>query len=100
MVIYLCPLFINIGTLANFINPLEWVDCDFVPWNLLFWYSVHFWYDALKALPVAQIGAFLYLEPIVTVIVALIVLSEALLVASAIGGGNDTNRSVACKPSK
>lgn len=45
-----------------------------------------FWYDALKDLPVAQTGAFLYLEPIVTVIVASIVLSEPLLLASAIGG--------------
>ena len=45
-----------------------------------------FWYDALKDLPVAQTGAFLYLEPIITVIVASIVLSEALLLASAIGG--------------
>lgn len=45
-----------------------------------------FWYDALKELPVAQTGAFLYLEPIVTVIVASIVLAEALLLASAIGG--------------
>jgi len=45
-----------------------------------------FWYDALKDLPVAQTGAFLYLEPIVTVIVASIVLNEALLITSAIGG--------------
>lgn len=45
-----------------------------------------FWYDALKDLPVAQTGAFLYLEPIVTIIVASIVLAEPLLLASAIGG--------------
>jgi drug/metabolite transporter (DMT)-like permease len=45
-----------------------------------------FWYDALKDLPVAQTGAFLYFEPIVTVIVASIVLAEPLLLASAIGG--------------
>jgi len=45
-----------------------------------------FWYDALKSLPVAQTGAFLYFEPIVTVIVASIVLSEVLLLATAIGG--------------
>lgn len=45
-----------------------------------------FWYDALKDLPVAQTGAFLYLEPIVTVIVASIVLHEALFLATAIGG--------------
>ena len=29
-----------------------------------------FWYDALKVLPVAQVGMFLYIEPIVTVIVS------------------------------
>ena len=45
-----------------------------------------FWYDALQVLPVAQTGAFLYLEPVVTVIVAAIVLKEALLWATLIGG--------------
>jgi drug/metabolite transporter (DMT)-like permease len=45
-----------------------------------------FWYDALKVLPVAQTGAFLYLEPIITVIVAALVLQESIFVASLIGG--------------
>jgi drug/metabolite transporter (DMT)-like permease len=45
-----------------------------------------FWYDALKDLPVAQTGAFLYLEPFVTLIVASIVIKEAILLASVIGG--------------
>jgi drug/metabolite transporter (DMT)-like permease len=45
-----------------------------------------FWYDALKVLPVAQTGAFLYLEPIITVIVAALVLREAILLASLVGG--------------
>jgi drug/metabolite transporter (DMT)-like permease len=45
-----------------------------------------FWYDALKTLPVAQTGAFLYLEPIITVIVAALVLKEALLLATLVGG--------------
>ncbi len=45
-----------------------------------------FWYDALKSLPVAQTGAFLYLEPVITVIVAALVLKEAILLASVIGG--------------
>ena len=45
-----------------------------------------FWYDALKVLPVAQTGAFLYLEPIITVIVASFVLREAILLATLIGG--------------
>jgi drug/metabolite transporter (DMT)-like permease len=45
-----------------------------------------FWYDALKVLPVAQTGAFLYLEPIITVIVAAFILREAILLATLIGG--------------
>ena len=45
-----------------------------------------FWYDALKVLPVAQTGAFLYFEPIITVIVAAIIIGEAITVASMLGG--------------
>ena len=46
-----------------------------------------FWYDALQAMPVAQAGAFVYIEPFVTVVVAAVVLSEPLLVSSLLGGG-------------
>jgi drug/metabolite transporter (DMT)-like permease len=45
-----------------------------------------FWYDALQVLPVAQTGAFLYLEPIITVIVAAFVIGESILLATLIGG--------------
>jgi drug/metabolite transporter (DMT)-like permease len=45
-----------------------------------------FWYGALKLLPVAQTGAFLYLEPIITVIVATLVIKEAVLLATLMGG--------------
>lgn len=45
-----------------------------------------FWYDALQALPVAQTGAFLYIEPIVTVIVAALILGERLYLATLLGG--------------
>jgi drug/metabolite transporter (DMT)-like permease len=45
-----------------------------------------FWYDALKALPAAQAGAFLYLEPFVTVIVAALILGEPLLGITLLGG--------------
>jgi drug/metabolite transporter (DMT)-like permease len=45
-----------------------------------------FWYGALKVLPVAQTGAFLYIEPIITVIVAAIVIQETITFASLIGG--------------
>ena len=46
-----------------------------------------FWYDALEALPVAKTGAFIYLEPLVTVALAAIVLGERMLLASLFGGG-------------
>src|SRR5215212_5152527 len=45
-----------------------------------------FWYDALKVLPVAQTGAFLYLEPMITVVVAALVIREGILLATLIGG--------------
>ncbi len=46
-----------------------------------------FWYDGLQALPASRVGAFLYLEPLVTVVVAAAVLGEPLLWASLLGGG-------------
>jgi drug/metabolite transporter (DMT)-like permease len=46
-----------------------------------------FWYDGLQAIPASQLGAFLYLEPLVAVIVAAIVLNEPVLLASLVGGG-------------
>ena len=45
-----------------------------------------FWYDALQVLPVAQTGAFLYLEPVATVIVAALILGERLYFVTLIGG--------------
>ena len=45
-----------------------------------------FWYDALQVLPVAQTGAFLYLEPIITVIVAAVLIRETVLLATLVGG--------------
>lgn len=45
-----------------------------------------FWYDALQVLPVAQTGAFLYLEPVSTVVVAALILGEQLYLATLMGG--------------
>jgi drug/metabolite transporter (DMT)-like permease len=45
------------------------------------------WYDALKVIPASQIGAFLYLEPVVTMALAAGMLGEPLLLASVVGGG-------------
>ena len=45
------------------------------------------WYDALQALPTGQLGAFLYLEPPVAVIIATIILAEPITWAALLGGG-------------
>ncbi|MEN4013845.1 MAG: DMT family transporter [Chloroflexota bacterium] len=45
-----------------------------------------FWYDALQALPSAQVGTFLYLEPLVTVAVAGVMLDEPITAAALLGG--------------
>ena len=45
------------------------------------------WYDALQALPAAQLGAFLYLEPPVAVVVAALILTESITWAALLGGG-------------
>ena len=44
------------------------------------------WYDALQALSTAQTGVFLYIEPLVAVVVAAIVLSEQITYVSLLGG--------------
>ena len=45
------------------------------------------WYDALQVLSTANTGVFLYIEPLIAVVVAFFVLGEPITVASLIGGG-------------
>jgi len=45
------------------------------------------WYDALQVLPTGQLGAFLYLEPPVAVVIAVLILSESITWAALLGGG-------------
>ncbi len=44
------------------------------------------WFDALATLPATQTGAFLYIEPLTSMIVASIILSEKVTWASLVGG--------------
>ncbi|MCP4143101.1 MAG: DMT family transporter [Chloroflexi bacterium] len=44
------------------------------------------WYDALQELSTSQVGAFLYLEPLVTVVVAAAILEEPITWVSLLGG--------------
>lgn len=44
------------------------------------------WYDALLVIPAAQLGAFIYVEPLVTMVVAALMLGEAITLVSILGG--------------
>ena len=45
------------------------------------------WYDALQALSTANTGVFLYIEPLIAMVVAFFILGEPITVASVFGGG-------------
>jgi drug/metabolite transporter (DMT)-like permease len=45
-----------------------------------------YWYDALRVLPTAKVGSLLYLEPLVTMAVAAVVLGEPITFSSIAGG--------------
>ena len=45
-----------------------------------------FWYDGLQLIPASQVGVFLYIEPLVAVVVAAIVLREPLSLVTLLGG--------------
>lgn len=45
-----------------------------------------FWYDALQTLPASQVGAFLYIEPLVTAVGAALMIGEPVTWASLLGG--------------
>jgi drug/metabolite transporter (DMT)-like permease len=44
------------------------------------------WFDALAQLPAAQTGAFLFVEPLTSMVVAAIVLNEQITLVSVLGG--------------
>ncbi len=45
------------------------------------------WYDALQALTTAGTGVFLYIEPLIAMVVAFFLLAEPITIASLVGGG-------------
>ena len=46
-----------------------------------------FYNDGLKLLPISQVGAFLYLQPLVATLLAALLLSEEIMFATLAGGG-------------
>lgn len=83
-------------TSVLFLNGKYYVELENL--SLDGWMSVNFlgifcsglayvaWYDALQALTTAETGVFLYIEPLVAVIVASLILDEEIIIASILGG--------------
>ena len=83
-------------TSLAFLTTQGFVEIPALTWNG--WLGVFFlgvfcsglayiaWYDALQALTTAQTGVFLYIEPLVAVVVAFFILSEPITWVSLIGG--------------
>lgn len=55
------------------------IGCSFVAYA--------FWYDGLKAVSTSQAGIFLYIEPIVSLIAAALILDEVINLPAVLGGG-------------
>jgi drug/metabolite transporter (DMT)-like permease len=45
-----------------------------------------FWYDALRELPASEVGAYLYIEPLIAVGIAAVLLGESVTLATLAGG--------------
>jgi drug/metabolite transporter (DMT)-like permease len=44
------------------------------------------WFDALKTISAAKAGAFIYLEPLVAIVLSFFILGEALTISTILGG--------------
>jgi drug/metabolite transporter (DMT)-like permease len=74
----------HIGEIAN-ISITGWTSLLFLG-IICSGFAYVFWYDALKALSASQVGSFLYIEPLVAVVVAALLLQEPLFMAAFVGG--------------
>lgn len=85
--LFTSALFFSTDTIAD-ISHLTWESVLGVAFLGVFCSGLAYiaWYDGLQAVPASQVGAFLFIEPLVAVIVAWAFLGEPLLL-SAIAGG-------------
>lgn len=83
-------------TSVQFLVGAEWqsfATLSFSGWAGIFYLGIFctflayiFYYDALQKLPSVSVGAYLYLEPIVTMLIASVVLYEPITLVSLFGG--------------
>ncbi len=73
------------ATSASRLSPSGWLAIGFLG-VFCSGLAYIFWYDALAEIDASQVAAFIYIEPLVTVVAASIVLSEAISLSTMLGG--------------
>jgi drug/metabolite transporter (DMT)-like permease len=84
----LLPLFASSAEWSE-MQGLSWESCTALLFLGLLCSGVAyvFWYDALGAAGAGQVASFLYLEPLVTLVVAVLFLNEQPAIGTLVGGG-------------
>src|SRR4030066_914374 len=79
--------FLSSGNFQDFRN-ITWTSLVGIAFLGIFCSGLAYiaWYDGLKAIPASPVGAFLYIEPLVAVIFAWMLLHEVLLLPTFVGG--------------
>ena len=67
------------------LSPIAWLAVAFLGIGCSF-LAYTFWYDGIKSIGATQAGAFLYIEPLVSMVVAAMVLNESITLAALLGG--------------
>jgi drug/metabolite transporter (DMT)-like permease len=80
-------LFISSGGLQD-LSHISWTSLAGIGFLGIFCSGLAYiaWYDGLQALPATQVGAFLYIEPLVALLVAWAILGEQIILVSLAGG--------------
>ncbi len=86
-------LFLNVPFFLLGPGFVDFIDLRLSGWAGLFFLGIFcsglayiFWYDALEAMEVSRVGAFMYLEPLVALVVAALVLGEPVTFVVLTGG--------------
>ena len=74
------------GAYLGHLSPTAWLAVAFLGIGCSF-LAYAFWYDGLQSISTSQAGVFLYIEPLVSLIAAAIVLGEIITVPALLGGG-------------
>jgi drug/metabolite transporter (DMT)-like permease len=85
--VMLIPFFVNAAGWREYgaVSPAGWAAVAFLGIGCS-GLGYLFWYAALERIDASQVAAFLYIEPVVTLVAAVVWLGEAVAVSTVVGG--------------